>query len=160
MDNNTTSRVPKDTYYLHIAEDVAKRGTCIRRNYGAVIVKNDEIISTGYTGAPRGTANCCSTGVCVRQRMNIPSGERYELCRSVHAEMNAIISASRQEMQGAVLYLAGWLMKDGNFMEILETSVPCLLCKRVILNSGIAEVVSLVGGLITHTPVSDYSDAV
>jgi len=100
-------RVDKNNYYLNIAEEVSRRGTCLRRNFGAVIVKNDEIISTGYTGAPRGRKNCSDLGYCVRQKMEIPRGERYELCRSVHAEANAIISAERKDMIGASLFLVG-----------------------------------------------------
>ena len=136
------TRLSKIDYYLSIAADIAKRGTCLRRNYGAIIVKNDEIIATGYTGAPRGSLNCCKTGICRRQEMNIPSGERYELCRSVHAEQNAIISASRADMLGATLYLFGWEMKDGEFYKPLDAPEPCLLCKRMIVNAGIIEVIS------------------
>ena len=135
-------RLNKRDYYLDIAAQVAKRGTCLRRNYGAVIVKNDEIIATGYTGAPRGSANCCEIGSCRRQELNIPSGERYELCRSVHAEQNAIISASRSDMMGATLYLYGWEMKDGKFDHPVKGAEPCMLCKRFIVNAGILEVVS------------------
>ena len=135
-------RLSKTDYYLNIAADVAKRGTCLRRNYGAVIVRNDEIIATGYTGAPRGSLNCSETGICRRQELNIPSGERYELCRSVHAEQNAIISAARADMIGATLYLYGWEMKDGKFYKPLDKAEPCLLCKRMIVNAGIIEVIS------------------
>ena len=98
-------RRDKINYYLDIAETVSERGTCIRRNFGAIIVKHDEIISTGYVGAPRGRKNCCDLNYCTRERLNIPKGERYELCRSVHAEANAIISAARNDMIGADLYL-------------------------------------------------------
>lgn len=132
------SRTDKHNYYLDIAQTVAERGTCLRRNYGAIIVKNDQIVSTGYTGAPRGRKNCIDTGVCTRQELNIPSGERYELCRSVHAEANAIISASRNEMIGATLYLAGL---DAGTGEVLETSECCSMCRRMILNAGITTVV-------------------
>ena len=90
-------RIDKINYYLEIADTVLKRGTCLRRNYGAVIVKNDEIISTGYTGAPRGRTNCIDLGFCAREKLNIKSGEKYELCRSVHAEQNAVISAARKD---------------------------------------------------------------
>lgn len=131
-------RPEKMNYYLNIAQKVAERGTCLRRLYGAVIVKDDEIISTGYCGAPRGAVNCCDKGSCKRQELNIPSGERYELCRSVHAEANAIISASRNEMIGATLYLAGL---DAGTGEVLETSECCSMCRRMILNAGITTVV-------------------
>ena len=99
-------RRDKNNYYLDIAEAVSQRGTCLRKHYGAVIVKNDEIISTGYVGAPRGRKNCSDLNYCIRQKLSIPRGERYELCRSVHAEANAIISASRESMLGSTIYLA------------------------------------------------------
>ncbi len=118
-------RRDKVNYYLDLAEVVAQRGTCLRRRYGAVIVKNDEVISTGYTGAPRGRQNCTDMGECIRQKMNIPRGERYELCRSVHAEANAIISAARDQMIGSTLYLSGIEVETG---EIVRNSVaaPCV----------------------------------
>ena len=131
-------RKTKDEYYLSIAKEVAHRGTCLRRNYGAVIVKNDEIISTGYTGSPRGTDNCCDKHKCYREELGCKPGERYELCRSVHAEQNAIISAARQEMIGSTLYLYGFDAKTG---EMLDFPEPCLLCKKMIINAGIQFVV-------------------
>ena len=131
-------RIDKINYYLDIAETVIERGTCIRRNFGAIIVRNDEIISTGYVGAPRGRANCCDLKYCVREKLNVPRGERYELCRSVHAEQNAIISASRRDMIGATLYLVGKHYNDGSYVE---KSMPCSLCKRMIINSGIEKVI-------------------
>lgn len=130
-------RISKNEYYLGIAKAVAQRGTCLRRNYGAIIVKNDEIISTGYTGAPRGEANCNDLGVCERERLHIPSGQNYELCRSVHAEMNAIISAERKDMIGATLYLYGEDAKTGEPIQ----AIPCSLCDRLIRNAGIREVI-------------------
>lgn len=139
---DTNNRPSKHDYYLQLALDVAKRGTCIRRNFGAIIVKNDEIIATGYTGAPRGSINCCDKGTCQRQDLNIPSGQRYELCRSVHAEMNAIISAPRNEMNGATMYLAGWEMVNNTYDHPVNKAEPCLLCKRMIVNAGILEVIS------------------
>lgn len=132
------NRINKADYYLQIAEMVAKRSTCLRRQYGAVIVKNDEIVSTGYNGAPRGAANCCDIGECWREAHNIPHGTQYEACVAVHAEQNAIISASRQEMIGATLYLAGF--ENGKKMT---TGVqPCLICKRMITNAGIIQVIT------------------
>lgn len=130
-------RRDKINYYLDLAETVSKRSTCIRRKYGAVIVKNDEVISTGYVGAPRGRKNCTDTGICIRQQMSIPRGERYELCRSVHAEMNAIISASRDKMIGSAMYLAGVDAQSG---EYIPNSNSCSMCKRVIINAGIERV--------------------
>lgn len=133
------TRTDKENYYLDIAETVLERGTCLRRNFGAIIVKHDEIVSSGYTGAPRGRSNCIDKGVCVRESLNIPRGERYELCRSVHAEANAIISASRRDMIGSTLYLVGRDMKTGDYVE---NASPCSMCKRLIINAGIARVVA------------------
>ncbi len=131
-------RRDKHNYYLDIAETVLERGTCIRRNYGSIIVKNDEIISTGYTGAPRGRKNCIDMGFCMREHMNVPRGEKYELCRSVHSEANAIISAPRRDMIGAALYLVG---KDAKTRELVKNANSCAMCKRLIINSGIERVV-------------------
>lgn len=130
-------RRDKVNYYLDIAESVLGRGTCLRRNFGAIIVKNDEIISTGYVGAPRGRKNCSDMGVCRREELNIPRGERYELCRSVHAEANAIISASRNAMIGSVLFLA---CRDAKTGELVPGTTPCSMCKRMIINAGIEKV--------------------
>ena len=131
-------RKDKDNYYLDIAETVLIRSTCRRRRYGSIIVLNDEIIATGYNGAPRGRKNCLDRGVCMRDELNIPSGERYELCRSVHAEANAIISAARRDMIGATLYLSG---RDAKTGELLSDTLPCSMCKRLIINSGIVKTV-------------------
>lgn len=131
-------RRDKINYYLDIAETVLERGTCLRRNYGAIIVKNDEIISTGYVGAPRGRANCSDLGYCTREKLNIPRGERYELCRSVHAEANAIISAARSDTIGSTLYLVG---KDKRTGELVADANPCAMCKRMIINAGISTVI-------------------
>lgn len=130
-------RRDKVNYYLDLAEVVSQRCTCLRRHYGAVIVKNDEVISTGYVGAPRGRKNCSDMGICIREQMNIPRGERYELCRSVHAETNAIISASREKMMGAALYLVGVEVSNGAYVE---HSCSCSMCKRQIINAGIETV--------------------
>ena len=131
-------RRDKTNYYLDLADVVSKRGTCLRKQYGAVIVKNDEVISTGYVGAPRGRKNFSDLGYCIRQQMNIPRGERYELCRSVHAEANAIISAERERMIGSTLYLAGREVATG---EYVANSNSCSMCKRMIINAGIEKVV-------------------
>lgn len=130
-------RRDKINYYLDIADTVLKRGTCLRRNYGAIIVKSDQIIATGYAGAPRGRKNCSDLGYCMREKLGIPRGERYEMCRSVHAEQNAIISASREEMIGSTLFLVG-READG---EYISDASPCSLCRRFIINAGIATVV-------------------
>lgn len=131
-------RIDKENYYLDIAETVLERSTCLRRCYGAIIVRNDEIIATGYNGAPRGRKNCVDLGYCTRDALNIPSGERYELCRSVHAEANAIISAARDEMLGGTLYLAG---RDGKTGALLADATSCSMCRRQIINAGIRKVV-------------------
>lgn len=135
-------RMSKDKYYLNIADAVLDRSTCLRRKYGAIIVKNDEILSTGYNGAPRGRVNCSELGYCNREQLNIPSGQRYELCRSVHAEANAIISAARRDMLGGTLYLVG---RDAKTHELLEETMPCSMCKRLIINAGITQVVVRTG---------------
>lgn len=131
-------RRDKENYYLDIAETVLERGTCLRRIFGAVIVNHDQIISSGYNGAPRGRKNCIDLGYCVRESMGIPRGERYELCRSVHAEQNAIIHASRDHMIGATLYLVG---KDASTGAYVENGSACSMCKRLIINAGISRVV-------------------
>ena len=131
-------RISKEIYYLDIAETVLERATCLRRVYGAIIVKNDEIISTGYNGAPRGRANCVDMGYCSREAMKVPRGERYELCRSVHAEANAIISASRRDMVGGTIYLVG---RDARTGELLADATSCLMCRRMVINAGLEKVV-------------------
>ena len=135
---NIMKRIDKNNYYLDLAEAALERSTCLRRKWGAVIVKDDEIISTGYNGAPRGRKNCTDIGTCIREELNIPRGERYELCRSVHAEQNAIISASRKDMIGATLYEVGIDAKTGDYVE---NSMPCAMCKRFIINSGITKMI-------------------
>ena len=130
-------RRDKINYYLDLAEMVSNRGTCLRKRYGAVIVKNDEVISTGYVGAPRGRKNCIDLGTCVRAKLNVPRGERYELCRSVHAEANAIISAPRDKMIGSYMFLCG-LEMDTN--EYVRNSSCCSMCKRMVINAGIEKV--------------------
>ena len=139
-------RIDKENYYLDIAETVSERSTCLRRCYGAIIVKSDEVIATGYNGAPRGRANCADLNRCTRMEMNIPSGQRYELCRSVHAEANCIISASRNEMLGATLYMA---CRDPETGKLIPGSTSCSMCRRQIINAGIEKVV------IRDTP-TDY----
>ncbi len=141
-------RLSKTNYYLDIAQAVASRGTCLRKKYGAIIVKNDSILSTGYNGAPRGRKNCCDLGYCQRDELNIPRGERYELCRSVHAEANAIISASREDMIGATLYLVGL---DAKTDELVPGINSCMMCKRMVINAGISKIV------VRDTP-TEYSE--
>ena len=131
-------RVSKENYYLDIAQTVAERSTCLRKQYGAIIVKNDVIVSTGYNGAPRGRINCTDLGVCMRDKLNIPRGERYELCRSIHSEQNAIIAAAREQMIGSTLYMVCVDPTDGS---LVPGTTSCMMCKRVIINAGIEKVV-------------------
>ena len=131
-------RISKENYYLNIAETVLERATCLRRVFGAIIVKNDEIISTGYNGAPRGRRNCVDMGFCTREAMKVPRGERYELCRSVHAEANAIISAARRDMAGGTLYLVGRNAQTG---ELLHDATSCAMCRRMVINAGLSKVI-------------------
>ena len=149
-------RVKKENYYLDIAQTVTERSTCLRRRYGAIIVQQDEIVATGYNGAPRGRLNCCELGRCVREELSIPSGQRYELCRSVHAEANAIISAARRECIGATLYLVGVDAKTG---ELLKDATSCSMCRRTIINAGIEKVVIRRSPTeFTVEPVQDWID--
>ena len=131
-------RISKENYYLDIAETVLERATCLRRVYGAIIVNNDEIIATGYNGAPRGRANCVDLGYCSREAMRVPRGERYELCRSVHAEANAIISAARRDTVGGTLYLVG---RDAQTGALLSDATSCSMCRRLVINAGLEKVV-------------------
>ena len=140
------NRIDKENYYLDIAGTVLERSTCLRRCYGAIIVQHDEIVSSGYNGAPRGRKNCGDLGYCAREALNIPSGERYELCRSVHAEANAIISAPRREVLGATLYM---VCKDPETGALIPGSTSCSMCRRLIINAGISQVI------IRDTP-TDY----
>ena len=131
-------RISKENYYLDIAQTVLERATCLRRVYGAIIVKNDEIISTGYNGAPRGRKNCVDLGYCTREALKVPRGERYELCRSVHAEANAIISAGRRDMVGGTIYLVGRNAQSG---ELLSDATSCAMCRRMVINAGLSRIV-------------------
>ena len=131
-------RIDKLNYYLDIAETVAERSTCLRRKFGAIIVKNDAIISTGYNGAPRGRKNCSDMNFCMRSHLNIPRGERYELCRAVHAEAKAIINAARDQMLGSTLYMAGL---NAETDELYAGTNSCAMCKRLVLNAGIEKIV-------------------
>ena len=131
-------RVSKENYYLDIAQTVAERSTCLRRCYGAIIVKDDTIVSTGYNGAPRGRKNCSDLGYCMREKLQIPRGERYEMCRSLHSEANAIIAAARERMLGATLYMC---CIDPVSHEVVGGTSSCAMCKRMIINAGIETVV-------------------
>lgn len=142
-------RVSKTNYYLDIAETVSERSTCLRKRYGAIIVKNDVIISTGYNGAPRGRKNCNDIGSCTREDLKIPRGERYELCRSVHAEANAIIAAPREQMLGSTLYMCCTDPKDGS---LVGNICSCMMCKRLVLNAGIDKVI------VRETKEGDFTE--
>lgn len=142
-------RISKDLYYLNIAKEVARRSTCLRRRYGAVIVNHDEIVSTGYNGAPRGETNCIDRQFCKREQMNVPKGERYELCVSVHAEANAIISAARRDMIGGTIYITG-LEHDDSYAN----PAPCIMCRRLIVNAGITHCIGMVNGVPQNIDLS------
>jgi dCMP deaminase len=135
----TTPRVSKEEYYLGIAREVARRSTCFRRSIGAIIVRDDQIISTGYVGAPRKTRDSVEHGFCLRDRLGIPHGQRYELCRSVHAEQNAIINAARAgvSLLGGDMYIFGTAMEGGAAIN----AFPCFICKKMLINAGLARVV-------------------
>lgn len=149
-------RRDKTNYYLDISQTVAERGTCLRRNFGAILVKNDEIIATGYNGAPRGRKNCSDIGECMREKLNVPKGQRYELCRSVHAEANCIISTSRHDMIGSALYLSCLDAKTGQLYGDVE---PCSMCKRQIINAGIETVyIRVTSSEYRVMKVSDWVD--
>ena len=149
-------RVSKENYYLDIAQTVAERSTCLRKMYGAIIVKNDVIVSTGYNGAPRGRKNCSDIGSCMRDKLNIPRGERYEMCRSIHSEANAIIAASREQMLGATLYM---VCVDPLTREVVSGTTSCMMCKRMVINAGIEKViVREENGGHTVFMVSDWID--
>jgi len=134
----TGHRPSWEEYFIEIAKVVSTRSTCLRRRYGAVIVKDNVIVSTGYNGAPRGSANCVDRGICRRKELNVPAGERYELCEAVHAEQNAIINGSPERMKDGSIYIAGY-EEDSSAAE----GKPCLLCKRMIRNAQIRHVVYL-----------------
>lgn len=155
MNNNGEKRFSRpswDEYFIEISKVVSSRSTCLRRRYGAVIVKDNVIISTGYNGAPRGSVNCVDLGTCKRKELNIPAGERYELCEAVHAEQNAIINGAPERMKDATIYIAGF-EEDQSFAE----GRPCLLCRRMIRNAQIKELVFLSkGGEIVR--VSDVKE--
>ena len=141
-------------YFLDIAKAVGRRSTCLRRRYGAIIVKDRIIISTGYNGAPRGEANCIDTGICERDRLHVPKGQNYELCVAVHAEQNAIINADPVKMQGATIYIVGY-NADGT----LASGKPCLLCRRLLRNAMLAETVYLeTDGSVVRCQPSEITD--
>lgn len=133
-----SSRISKENYYLDIAQTVSERSTCLRRRFGAIIVKNDSIIATGYNGAPRGRKNCDDLGYCFREKLGIPRGERYEMCRSVHAEANAIIAAPREQMLGSTLYMVCTSPVDG---AVMAGTTSCMMCKKLAINAGIEKLV-------------------
>jgi dCMP deaminase len=141
----TAKRISKDDYYLGIAKEVARRSTCFRRSIGALIVRDDQIISTGYVGAPRKTKSSHEHGFCLRDRLGVPHGERYELCRSVHAEQNAIINAARAgvSLLGGNMYIYGTVYGE----EKPINAFPCFICKKMIINAGLDRIIcSTLGG--------------
>ena len=145
-------RPSKDEYYSNMAAVVSTRSTCLRRQYGAVLVKDDEVVATGYNGAPRGEANCCDLDTCKREELKVAKGERYELCRALHAEDNAITSAGRDKSLGATLYIAGREVRNGSW----ATPMPCIMCRRKIKNAGITRVVGLFSDGIKDIDINSY----
>lgn len=133
-----TDRVSKENYYLDIAQTVSERSTCLRRRFGAIIVKDDSIVSTGYNGAPRGRANCSDLGFCYREHLGIPRGERYEMCRSVHAEANAIIACAADVMRGSTMYLC---CTDPVSGDVMPGTSSCMMCKKMIINAAVEKIV-------------------
>ena len=131
-----------DEYYINIAKAVSARATCLRRRYGAVLVKDNKIVATGYNGAACGEDNCTDINKCIRKELNVEPGTRYEICKSVHAENNALLSASREESTGATLYIAGFNVDD----ESVADGNPCMMCRRVIKNSKVEKVVMSIQG--------------
>ena len=151
---STQTRPDWDEYFLDIARAVGRRATCLRRRYGAIIVKDRIIVSTGYNGAPRGEANCIDTGICERERLHVPRGERYELSKDVHAEQNALINANPSDMEGATIYIVG-VNADGT----LASGKPCLLCRRMIVNAKIKETCYYeTDGSVVHIAPQDIRD--
>lgn len=142
VQEKTENRPTKNYYYLGIAKAVAMRSTCLRRKYGAVIVKDDRIVATGYNGSPRGDVNCVDIGTCKRESMKIPHGERYELCNAVHAECNALLQCNPNDAKDSTLYLFGF-ERDDNGNNIRITAEPCMMCRRIIRNM---RVKTLIGG--------------
>ncbi len=143
-----------EEYYLNIAKQVCKKSTCLRNRFGAVIVRENQIISTGYCGAPRKTKDCGEHGFCLRQKQNVPSGQRYELCRSVHAEMNAIINSARA---GVSLFRGDmYIYGEETSTEKLKDTYPCLLCKKMIINAGLNKVICSTPKGIRTYDVSDW----
>ena len=143
------TRPSKDEYYLDLARSVSRRGTCTKVEIGAVIIRNDQVVATGYCGAPRGTKSSHEHGFCLRKKLNIPSGQRYELCRSVHAEQNAIINAARSgsSVLGGDIYIYGKLQDEGDDTGTPIDAFPCFICKKMIINCGLKRVIcSLKGG--------------
>jgi len=135
-------RISKIDTYLNVAETFAYRSTCIKRKYGAVIVKDDIVVSTGYNGSPRGLTNCCDTGKCRRIELGMHQGEGYGICRAIHAEQNALLNCSREQTMGADLYLAGVNPADNS----VHRAKPCPVCARMIIQAGIQRVIMRIGG--------------
>ena len=151
-----TKRISKIDTYLNVAEAFAYRSTCIKRKYGAVIVKDDVVISTGYNGSPRGYDNCCDIGECPRIKLGMHQGEGYGLCRAIHAEQNALLNCSREQTIGADLYLAGINPGDNS----VHRAKPCPICSRLIIQAGIKNVYLRVGAKAGEYEVVPAKDLV
>ncbi len=140
MSTSEYNRPSKDQYYLDLAKSVCRRGTCTKVEIGAVIIRDDQVVATGYCGAPRGTKSSIDHGFCLRKQLGIPSGHRYEICRSVHAEQNAIINAARSgtSLLGGDMYIYGHIQGEGG--QILD-AFPCFICKKMLINCGLKRVI-------------------
>lgn len=140
--SNKYKRPSKDEYYMDLAKSVCRRATCTKVEIGAVIIKDDQVISTGYCGAPRGTKSSLEHGFCLRKQLGIPSGQRYEICRSVHAEQNAIINAARAgtSLLGGDMYIYGKIKNENN-KEITLDAFPCFICKKMLINCGLKKII-------------------
>lgn len=148
-------RPSKDEYYLNVAREIAARSTCFRNHMGAIIVRDDQIIATGYVGAPRNARSCHDRGECLRDKLKIPHGKQYEICRSAHSEMNAIINAARAgvSLLNGDIYIHGTNPKDG----LKRDSFPCFICKKMIINAGLNRAVcSTKDGEIKIFKVEDW----
>ena len=151
-------RPDKQTYYMNIAKEVATRSTCMSAIHGAIVVKNDQIIATGYNGAPRKTKDCYEHGFCLRRELKIPSGQHYEICRSVHAEQNVLINAARsgENVFGGDLYMWGMRIWEG--AKELTDELPCFICKKLIINSGIENLYRMTpSGKIKRVKINDWA---
>lgn len=159
MKNLKYNRPSKDEYYLDLARSVCRRSTCTKVEMGAVIIHDDQVVATGYCGSPRGTKSSLEHGFCLRKQLGIPSGQRYEMCRSVHAEQNAIINAARSgtSLLGGDMYIYGRIREDHEENGKALDAFPCFICKKMLINCGLKRVIcSLANGKFKVFEVDDW----